>query len=110
MGLPISVSNSTITKWLKETLTMANTRSSGGSMEKAVTSHTASEETSVQTIIEAGNMGHTSTVYGHYIRGLPREVLVRIIQQTSGSIQEMNTAAVATEALCDRVMNPHIDA
>ena len=77
----------------QETLTLANIRASRGSTRKAPASCAASQGASV----EAGDLVHTSTMYGHYLRYLPREVLVRIIEQTLGSIQEVNIAAVATD-------------
>ena len=46
--------------------------------------------------MEAGDWGHISMMYGHYIRCLPREVLVRILGQTSASIHGVNVAKIAT--------------
>ena len=61
-----------------------------------------------QTIMEAGDWAHSSTTYGHYIRFLHREVLARIIKQTSGSIHGVNVAVIATNnpLWWDGVMQP----
>ena len=82
----MAVSNATIASWLKENLTLANIRATGGSTRKAAVSYAASLGASIRTIMEAGDWDHTSMVYVHYIRYLPREVLVRILEQTSASI------------------------
>ena len=59
-------------------------------MIKAAGSYAASKEASARMIMEAGDGAHTSTMYGHYIRCLPREVLVRILDQMLVSIQGVN--------------------
>ena len=100
MGPAVAVSNGTIGSWLKETLTLAKIRASGGSTRKAAATYTASQGASIRTIMEADDWAHTSTMYGHYIRWLPKEILVRIQVQTSASIQEVNVAKIATD-------NPH---
>ena len=56
--------------------------------------------TSIRTIMEAGDMAYTSMTYGHYTRYLPREVLVRILEQALASIQGVNVAKITTD-------NPH---
>ena len=60
--------------------------------------------------MEAGDWAHPSTLYGHYIRCLPREVLVRILEATSASIQEANVAKVATDQpmLMKSTMQAHL--
>ena len=60
--------------------------------------YTDSQGASIRTIIEAGDWAHTSMMYGHYIRCLPREVLVRILEKTSASIQGVNVAKIATNS------------
>ena len=100
MELAIAVSNGTIAIWLKETLTLANIRVSGGTTRKAPAIYKASQGASIRTIMEAGDCTHTSMMYGHYIRCLSREVLVRILEQTSVSIQGVNVAKIARD-------NPH---
>ena len=82
-----AVSNGRVASWFKETLTLANIRASRGSTRKAAATYAASQRTSIKTIMQAGDWAHTSTIYGHYIRCLHREVLVRILEQTSASIQ-----------------------
>ena len=39
-------------------------------------------------------------MYGHYIRCLPKEVLVRILEQTLGTIQGVSVAKIATDNPC----------
>ena len=90
MGLAVAVSNSTIANWLKETITLANIRASGWSTRKAAVTFAARLGASVKTIIGADDWAHTSMMYGHYIRYLPRGVLVRILEQTSASILGVN--------------------
>ena len=97
MGPAVAVSNGTIASWLKETLTLANNGALGGSIRKAAATYVASQGASIMTIMEAGDLTHTSTLYGHYISCLPREVLVRIPEQTSASIQGVNVAKIATD-------------
>ena len=81
-------------------LGLANTRASRGSTRKAAATYVASQGASIRTIMEAGDWAHTSTMYGHYIRCPPREILVRILQQTSAGIQGVNVAKISTD-------NPH---
>ena len=100
MGPVVAVFNGTIASWLKETLNPANIRALGGSTRKAAATYTASQRASFRTIMKAGDWAHTSTMYGHYIRCLPREVLVRIWDQTSASIQGVNVAKIATDNPC----------
>ena len=59
-------------------------------------SHHMLSRASIKMITEAGDWGHTFTMFGIYIRCLPREVLDRVLVQKSGSIQEINVAFVAT--------------
>ena len=80
MGPAVAVSNDTIVSWLKETLTLANIRASGGSTRKAATTYVASQGTLIRAIMEAGDWAHSSMMYWHYIRCLPKEVLVRILE------------------------------
>ena len=86
MDPALAVSNSTMANWLKETLIPPSIRALGGSTRKVATSYTASQGASIKTIMEAGDWPHTFTMYGYYIRCLPRVVLARITEQTSGSI------------------------
>ena len=81
MGPAVAVSHGTIASWLKEMLTLANTRASGGSTRKAATTYAASQGASVRSIMETGDWAHTSTMYGHHTRCLPKEVLVRVLKQ-----------------------------
>ena len=74
MGLAVAASNSTMASWLGVTLTLANIRASRGSTRKAAANYAASQGASIRTIMEAGDWAHTSMMYGHYIRFLPREV------------------------------------
>ena len=83
MGLTVAVSNATTASKLKETLTLANIRASGVSTRKTVTSFGTTHEASIRTIMEAGDLAHTSTMYGYYIRCLPREVQIRILEHWS---------------------------
>ena len=87
MGLMTAVSNATVANWLKETSPLTNIRASGESTRKTATSYATSQGASIRTIMEAGDWDHISTIYGHYIRCLPKEVLVRILEQTLASIQ-----------------------
>ena len=82
MGLVTAISNSKITSWLKETLTLANSRALEGSCGKATVPYAASQGAPIKTIMGAGDWAHTSTMYGHHIRCLPREVLAKVIEQT----------------------------
>ena len=100
MGPAVTVSSGLIASWLKETLTLANIRASGGSKRKATVTYVGSQRASVRTIMEASDWAHTSTMYGHYIRCLPKVVLVRIVKQTSASIQGVNVAKIATDNPC----------
>ena len=99
-GPGLAVSSGTTASWLKETLTIANIRASEGSTRKAAATYATSQGVSIMTIMEAGDWAHSSTMYGHYIRCLPRGVLVRILEQTSASILGVNVAMIATD-------NPH---
>ena len=100
MGPAAVVYYGTIASWLKQTLTLANIRASGGSTRKATATYVYSQGAFIRTIMEAGYLAHTSTMYGHYIRCLPREVLFRILEQTSASIQEVNVAKIARANPC----------
>ena len=97
MGPAVAVSSGTASSWLKQTLTLANIRASGGSTRKAAGTTVARQGASIRTIMEAGDWVHTSTMYGHYIRCMPKKVLVRILEQTSASIQGVNVAKIATD-------------
>ena len=100
MGQAEAVSNGTIASWLKETLTLGNIRASGGSTRKAAATYVDSQGASIWAIMEPSDWAHTFMMYGQYIRCLPREVVVRNLQQTSDSIQGVNVAKTATD-------NPH---
>ena len=106
-----NLSSAMVAKWLKEMLTIANIRALGESTRKAATSYAASQGVSIMTIIENGDLAHPSTMYGYFISAYPRQVLVRSIEGTSGSIQGVNIAATATD---NPVMGwghePHCDA
>ena len=70
------------------------------STRKAATTHIASQGLSIRTIMRAGDWAYTFTMYGHYIRRIPKEVLFRILEQTSASIQGVNVAKIATDNPC----------
>ena len=74
------VSNATIATWLNETLILTNIRTSQGSTTKASASNATRQGASIKIIEAAGDLAHTSKMYGHYITCLPREVLVRILE------------------------------
>ena len=93
----MAVSSGTVASWLKETLTQANIRASGGSTRKAASTCVASQGASIRTIMEAGDLAYTSMMYGHYIICLSVEVLVRILEQTSANIQGVNVAKIAKD-------------
>ena len=67
-----AIPSARIASHLKETLTLANIRTPEGSTRKAATSYAANQGASIKTIIEAGDWAHTSTMYGLYIKCLPR--------------------------------------
>ena len=90
MGPALVVSKDTIAHWPKKTLTLANVRAPGGSIRKAAATHAACQGVSIRTIMEADEWAYTSMMDEHYIIGLPRGVLARILEQTSASIQEVN--------------------
>ena len=54
---------------------------------------------SIKTIMGAGDCAYTFTMFGPYTRCLPREVLVRILKQTSGSIRGVNVATMVADSL-----------
>ena len=83
-----------------QTLTLANIRASGVSTRKAVATYMASQGPSIRMIMEAGILAHTSTMYGHYIRWLHQQVLVRILEKTLASIQGVNVAKIAADNAC----------
>ena len=56
-----------------ETLTLSNTRASGGSTRKASASYAASQGLSTRQIMEVGDWAHRSPMNGHPIRCLPKE-------------------------------------
>ena len=89
--------NGMTASWLKKTLTLANIRGSGRSNKKADITYATSQGVSIRTIIEAGDWNHTSTMCGHYMTCLPREVLVRILEQTSASIQGVHITKIAAD-------------
>ena len=99
-GPAVAFSNDTIASWFKETLTLANIRTSGRSNRKAAATYAASQGASIRTIMEVGDWADTSMMYGYYIRCLHGEVLVRILEQTSASMQRVNVAKIITD-------NPH---
>ena len=99
MDPAVTVSNGTIASWLKETLTLAFISTSGGSIRKPAATYAASQGALNRVIMEAGDWAHTYMIYGYYIRCLPKEVLVRILEQTSASIQGVNVAKIATDNL-----------
>ena len=81
MGLAFTVSDAAVVNWLKETLTLVSITVSGDSTRKAATSYATCKSTLIKTIIEAGDWAHTSMMNSHYNKCLPREVLVRILEQ-----------------------------
>ena len=100
--------NGTIASWLKETLTLANIRALGGSTRKAAVTYVASHRVYIRTIMETCDWVHTSMMYWYCIRCLPKEVLIRIWEKTSASIQGLNVAKIARDnpyherALCNQ--------
>ena len=101
MGPVVAVSNGTVASWLKETLNLANITVSGGSTRKVAATYGASQGASIRTIMEACDWAHTSMMHGHYIRSLPK-VLVRILEQTSASIEWVNVAKIASDNPCSK--------
>ena len=96
----VAVCNGTIASWLKETLTLVISGLPQGQPEKAGATYMASQGASIRTIMESGDWAHISMVYGHYIRYLYKEILVRILEQTSIRVQGVNIARIAKD-------NPH---
>ena len=73
-------------EWLKETLTLVSIRVSWGSTRKIVTCYATSQGASIKKF-GSRQLGTHFFHGSHYIMYLLKEVLVRIIEQTSGSIQ-----------------------
>ena len=98
MGLTVAGSNATIASGLKDTLILASIRASEWSTKKATAAYAASQGDSIRKSKETDDRAHVCTMYGHYIRCLPREVLVRILEQTLASIQGVKVAKKATDS------------
>ena len=89
MGPAVAISSGTIAIWLKDTLILANMRASGGSTRKAAATCEDSQGASLRTIMETCDWAHTSIMYGHYIRCLPKKVLVRIPEKHQIAFKEL---------------------
>ena len=60
--------------------------------------YAASQDALIKTIMETGDWAHTSIMYNHYLRCLPREVLVKTLTDDYHH-QRVSMGMVATDGL-----------
>ena len=76
----------TIKRWIIMILQGAGVRATPGSTRAAATSFALARNVSLQTIMESADWSRSKTLFRHYIRLLPTEVLTYIARDP-GSVQ-----------------------
>jgi hypothetical protein len=77
----------TIKRWIILILNAAGVQASPGSTRAAAASLSLARNISIQTIMEAADWSRSTTMFRHYIRLLPSEVLLKIARSQSGNVQ-----------------------
>ena len=77
----------TIKRWILLILQAAGVQASPGSTRAAAASFALARNISLQAVMTSADWSRTTTVFRHYVRLLPREVLAHIAQSTSGNVQ-----------------------
>ena len=78
----------TVKRWILSILQGAGVQASPGSTRAAAASFALARNISLQSIMESADWSRSKTVFRHYVRLLPAEVLSHIARTTSGNIQE----------------------
>ena len=76
----------TIRSWIIDILKEAGINASAGSIRAAAATYASASRVSLQRILEAADWSRASTMYNHYVRTLPDEIL-RTIRAKSDSVQ-----------------------
>ena len=77
----------TIKRWVLQILKAAGIESSPGSTRAAAASFALARNISLKTIMESADWSQSTTLFRHYIRLLPPEVLSQIARQSSRNVQ-----------------------
>jgi hypothetical protein len=82
-----TAAKATIKRWVLQILREAGINSSPGSTRAAAASYALARNISLNAIMGAADWSQSTTMFKHYIRLLPQEVLSQIARQSSRNVQ-----------------------
>jgi hypothetical protein len=78
----------TIKRWIVSVLSEAGVEGSAGSTRAAAASFALASNITLSTVLEAADWSRSSTLFRHYVRLLPPEVLAHVAQNPARNVQD----------------------
>lgn len=82
-----AAAKATIKRWILAVLREAGLEGTAGSTRAAAASYSLARNVSMQTIMESADWSRSSTMFRHYVRLLPAEVLAHIARRSADNVQ-----------------------
>ena len=77
----------TIKRWILSVLSEAGVQGTPGSTRAAAASYSLARNISLNTVMDAADWSRSSTLFRHYMRLLPAEVLAHVARRSAGLVQ-----------------------
>ena len=78
----------TIKRWILSILTDAGVQGTPGSTRAAAASYSLARNISLKTVMDAADWSRSTTLFRHYIRLLPPEVLAHVARRSAANVQD----------------------
>jgi hypothetical protein len=85
---PRSAAKGTIKRWILHVLREAGVQGTPGSTRAAATSFALARNISLNTVMNAADWARSTTMFRHYMRLLPAEVLARVASSAAANVQD----------------------
>ena len=83
-----SAAKGTIKRWILHVLREAGVQGTPGSTRAAATSFSLARNISLNTVMNAADWSRSTTMFRHYMRLLPAEVLARVASASAANVQD----------------------
>jgi hypothetical protein len=81
-------SRNTIKRWVVSVLSEAGVEGSAGSTRAAAASYALASNISLSAVLEAADWSRSTTLFRHYVRLLPAEVLAHVARDPARNVQD----------------------
>jgi hypothetical protein len=78
----------TIKRWILSVLSQAGVQGTPGSTRAAAASYSLARNISLKTVMDAADWSRSSTLFRHYMRLLPPEVLAHVARASARNVQD----------------------